>query len=196
MRGCAEQGLEEGGSPLRRASRRAEQVSVRPFRDGVVGPGSRRRPGRTAIDGGSASRAACTTRVRIRGCGRLREGPRGVRRSRLPADSRTLRGHRLLVRGLRADLGRRGPRAPCPIGSRARTVTVTASQRAISFLSGDTPLEGSALVPSDARGIVVFAHGSRSGRQSPRNRHVAAVLNEAGLATTSLSREMLLFSGG
>lgn len=49
----------------RRASRRAEQVSVRPFRDGVVGPGSRRRPGRTAIDGGSASRAGRTTRVRI-----------------------------------------------------------------------------------------------------------------------------------
>jgi dienelactone hydrolase len=53
----------------------------------------------------------------------------------------------------------------------------------ISFLSGDTALEGSATVPSGARGIVVFAHGSGSSRHSPRNRHVAAVLHEAGLAT-------------
>lgn len=33
------------------------------------------------------------------------------------------------------------------------------------------------------RGIVVFAHGSGSGRRSPRNQFVASVLNEAGFAT-------------
>jgi putative phosphoribosyl transferase len=33
------------------------------------------------------------------------------------------------------------------------------------------------------RGIVVFAHGSGSGRRSPRNQFVATVLNEAGFAT-------------
>src|SRR5437868_14333447 len=32
-------------------------------------------------------------------------------------------------------------------------------------------------------GVVAFAHGSGSGRYSPRNREVAAVLQEAGLAT-------------
>ena len=32
-------------------------------------------------------------------------------------------------------------------------------------------------------GIVVFAHGSGSGRRSPRNQFVATVLNEAGFAT-------------
>jgi dienelactone hydrolase len=37
--------------------------------------------------------------------------------------------------------------------------------------------------PPDARGIVVFAHGSGSGRHSPRNRYVAAELRSAGLAT-------------
>jgi putative phosphoribosyl transferase len=30
---------------------------------------------------------------------------------------------------------------------------------------------------------VVFAHGSRSSRHSPRNRYAASLLNEAGLGT-------------
>ena len=38
-------------------------------------------------------------------------------------------------------------------------------------------------MPPGARGIVVFAHGSGSGRHSPRNRFVADVLVKAGLAT-------------
>src|SRR5688500_10353357 len=41
-------------------------------------------------------------------------------------------------------------------------------------------------VPQDARGLVIFAHGSGSGRLSPRNNHVAARLREAGLATLLL----------
>ncbi|TIP83159.1 MAG: alpha/beta hydrolase [Mesorhizobium sp.] len=38
-------------------------------------------------------------------------------------------------------------------------------------------------VPHGAQGIVIFAHGSGSGRLSPRNNHVAAALRQAGLAT-------------
>jgi pimeloyl-ACP methyl ester carboxylesterase len=38
-------------------------------------------------------------------------------------------------------------------------------------------------VPSPAHGVVLFAHGSGSGRHSPRNRYVAGELNAAGLAT-------------
>ena len=38
-------------------------------------------------------------------------------------------------------------------------------------------------VPKGARSIVIFAHGSGSGRLSPRNNHVAAALRRAGLAT-------------
>ena len=38
-------------------------------------------------------------------------------------------------------------------------------------------------LPADARGMVVFAHGSGSSRHSPRNRFVARVLNQVGLAT-------------
>src|SRR5215207_11737166 len=41
-------------------------------------------------------------------------------------------------------------------------------------------------VPEDAEGLVIFAHGSGSGRLSPRNNRVAAALREAGLATLLL----------
>jgi len=42
---------------------------------------------------------------------------------------------------------------------------------------------GDLLVPERAAGLVVFAHGSGSSRHSPRNRQVAAALNQAGHAT-------------
>lgn len=44
-------------------------------------------------------------------------------------------------------------------------------------------LGGSLCVPAEAAAIVVFAHGSGSSRHSPRNRSVAAALNDAGLGT-------------
>jgi dienelactone hydrolase len=49
--------------------------------------------------------------------------------------------------------------------------------------AGAGVVDGDLRVPADARGIVVFAHGSGSSRLSPRNRMVAALLNEAGFAT-------------
>jgi putative phosphoribosyl transferase len=44
-------------------------------------------------------------------------------------------------------------------------------------------LEGLLGVPQDAKGIVLFAHGSGSGRLSPRNNFVAQALRDDGLAT-------------
>jgi putative phosphoribosyl transferase len=44
-------------------------------------------------------------------------------------------------------------------------------------------LSGNLDIPKDASAIVLFAHGSGSSRQSPRNQFVARTLNEAGLAT-------------
>ena len=44
-------------------------------------------------------------------------------------------------------------------------------------------LNGDLAVPTACRGVVVFAHGSGSGRHSPRNRAVAASLQQAGFAT-------------
>src|SRR5512141_1042469 len=59
-------------------------------------------------------------------------------------------------------------------------------ERTISLRAGDTELEGSLGVPADAKGIVLFAHGSGSSRFSTRNRYVARVLRDAGLGTLLL----------
>lgn len=47
----------------------------------------------------------------------------------------------------------------------------------------EVQLAGTLRLPEQAKGIVLFAHGSGSSRFSPRNRYVAAVLERAGLAT-------------
>jgi len=49
--------------------------------------------------------------------------------------------------------------------------------------AGPVALEGTLSLVPGAVGVVLFAHGSGSGRHSPRNRHVAAVLRGGGLAT-------------
>jgi len=53
----------------------------------------------------------------------------------------------------------------------------------VKISSGKVVLEGDLTLPRQGRGIVVFAHGSGSSRHSPRNRRVARVLQDAGLAT-------------
>ena len=44
-------------------------------------------------------------------------------------------------------------------------------------------LAGDLVVPEGARGMVLFAHGTGSSRQSSRNRYVAGKLHEAGFGT-------------
>ena len=58
-----------------------------------------------------------------------------------------------------------------------------ARQEEVQAVAGAVRLAGQLTVPGPATGIVVFAHGSGSSRHSPRNRYVAAVLNQAGLGT-------------
>jgi putative phosphoribosyl transferase len=53
----------------------------------------------------------------------------------------------------------------------------------VTVEAGTVTVAGHLAVPASPRGVVVFAHGSGSSRHSPRNRQVAAVLNDAGLAT-------------
>ncbi len=53
----------------------------------------------------------------------------------------------------------------------------------VRVTTGEVILEGDLCVPKGAQGIVLFAHGSGSSRRSPRNRYVAGVLRERGLAT-------------
>lgn len=47
-------------------------------------------------------------------------------------------------------------------------------------------LQGSLTVPPEAKMVVAFAHGSGSGRFSPRNQYVARIFNKLGLATLLL----------
>lgn len=58
--------------------------------------------------------------------------------------------------------------------------------RLIEIASGPLNLQGDLKVPQLARGVVLFAHGSGSGRHSPRNQYVAEIFNQAGLATLLL----------
>jgi putative phosphoribosyl transferase len=53
----------------------------------------------------------------------------------------------------------------------------------VSIPSGAVMLQGVLELPQLPFGVVVFSHGSGSGRNSPRNRAVARVLRETGLAT-------------
>ncbi len=47
----------------------------------------------------------------------------------------------------------------------------------------DITIRGNLTVPKASKALVLFAHGSGSGRFSPRNQYVAGVLNDAQLAT-------------
>lgn len=57
------------------------------------------------------------------------------------------------------------------------------TERSVLVPSVGVEIHGDLAVPDRPRGVVVFAHGSGSGRHSPRNRFVARGLNEGGLAT-------------
>ena len=61
--------------------------------------------------------------------------------------------------------------------------TATIEQRPLQVAVPGAVLDADLSLPPDACGLVLFAHGSGSSRHSPRNRHVARVLNDAGLAT-------------
>lgn len=49
--------------------------------------------------------------------------------------------------------------------------------------SGKVNLDGLLHIPKEAKGLVLFVHGSGSSRFSVRNQHVARILNQAKLAT-------------
>ncbi len=59
----------------------------------------------------------------------------------------------------------------------------TAIVEEVRIPSGKVMLDGDLVIPDGAHGIVVFAHGSGSSRRSVRNRYVARVIQEAGVAT-------------
>jgi putative phosphoribosyl transferase len=62
-------------------------------------------------------------------------------------------------------------------------MNTAAEERSVRINTGSAELEGNLWVPENAAGVILFAHGSGSSRHSPRNRYVAQVLRQGGLAT-------------
>lgn len=56
-------------------------------------------------------------------------------------------------------------------------------EQLVTIPAGDVSIQGAFEAPAGAPGVVVFAHGSGSGRLSPRNQYVARMLRDAGLGT-------------
>jgi len=65
----------------------------------------------------------------------------------------------------------------------ARSVTHDELRQAVQIKTDGGVIRGDLTIPEDAMGVVLFAHGSGSGRHSPRNRFVAESLNERRIGT-------------
>jgi putative phosphoribosyl transferase len=62
-------------------------------------------------------------------------------------------------------------------------VTMDEASGAVRIPSAGATLDGDLILPTGARGIVLFAHGSGSSRHSSRNRYVAQELRRSGVGT-------------
>lgn len=56
-------------------------------------------------------------------------------------------------------------------------------EQSVRIPAAGVELDAEVVVPQQAQGVVLFAHGSGSGRHSPRNTFVAGELQDSGLAT-------------
>jgi putative phosphoribosyl transferase len=70
-----------------------------------------------------------------------------------------------------------------PMNPLSDDVTQITTPREVRVAARDATLSGVLAIPTSARGIVLFAHGSGSSRLSPRNVFVARVLQRSGIAT-------------
>jgi putative phosphoribosyl transferase len=70
------------------------------------------------------------------------------------------------------------PRNPDPLPG-----TDLSAERSVEVSIPPLGLRGTLTLPTPGHGIVLFAHGSGSGRLSPRNRFVASSLSDSGLGT-------------
>ncbi|MGO9217853.1 MAG: phosphoribosyltransferase family protein, partial [Streptosporangiaceae bacterium] len=73
--------------------------------------------------------------------------------------------------------------ASAPAGKMKPGADGTAADRDVIVLAGPVRLPGRLTIPGGARGVVVFAHGSGSSRNSPRNMFVAGALHVVGLGS-------------
>jgi putative phosphoribosyl transferase len=67
--------------------------------------------------------------------------------------------------------------------SELHTISQAAWVCDVRIPAGEATLEGNLHLPTNASGIVLFAHGSGSSRYSPRNQYVAQVIRAAGIGT-------------
>ncbi len=65
-------------------------------------------------------------------------------------------------------------------------MTLATAAPLVRIGAGSVTLEGELELSADASGVVLFSHGSGSGRRSPRNQFVASDLRRAGLGTLLL----------
>jgi putative phosphoribosyl transferase len=82
-----------------------------------------------------------------------------------------------------ASLQRNARPHPAATAASAGSDDLTRRDEEVTVAAGAVRLGGHLTLPERPAGVVVFAHGSGSSHHSPRNRYVAAVLNEAGLGT-------------
>jgi putative phosphoribosyl transferase len=64
--------------------------------------------------------------------------------------------------------------------------TLRSQANSRKLVIGQDSLDGDLIRPRNAKGLIIFAHGSGSSRFSPRNAHVARQLQEQGLGTLLL----------
>lgn len=57
------------------------------------------------------------------------------------------------------------------------------TEHPVSIPAKQVHLDGLLHIPSDVKGIILFAHGSGSSRLSPRNQHIAYILQQSKFAT-------------
>ncbi|MFE5813706.1 phosphoribosyltransferase family protein [Streptomyces sp. NPDC056479] len=89
------------------------------------------------------------------------------------------------VTSLLAEAARRTPRS-APSTPLGHGEFPSSPDREVLIPAAGARLGAHLVVPDGAPAAVAFAHGSGSGRHSPRNRYVATALNRAGLATLLL----------
>jgi putative phosphoribosyl transferase len=73
-----------------------------------------------------------------------------------------------------------------PDQDRARALVHHDPMSEVSIPAGAVTLPGELELPAQPRGVVVFSHGSGSGRRSTRNRYVAGELRQSGIGTLLL----------
>lgn len=77
------------------------------------------------------------------------------------------------------------PTRPGEGGSMVQRVPTSTQHAAsaVEIIADEVRLPGELALPTDAKGVVLFAHGSGSSRHSPRNAYVARVLHDGGMGT-------------